>query len=227
MDEKILKLKNEIDLDLDNYVDKEKQSTGGQRRASKGILTQDIYTKIINFAIDESGLDFNLINKKSELSQKIKKTLPHLNLSENFNFKRKFEKFGIGNQVQYDGFLVFDDEIKMLIEYKSFTEVSMLKRVFIDAQIGKKFLRNVKHSLCMLESAFGHNDINISHSAITLIDYLQKTLDVEMNIFILMEGNRNSLEDIGKKEFIKYINIDELRFTIDQFTIFFNSFKKS
>ena len=48
-----------------------------------------------------------------------------------------------------------------------------------------------------------------------------------MNIFILMEGNRNSLEDIGKKEFIKYINIDELRFTIDQFTIFFNSFKKS
>jgi len=227
MEENILKLKNEIDLDLDNYVNKKKEATGGQRRASKGILTRDIYTKIINFAINESGLDFNLINKKTKLSQKIQKTLPHLTLSENFNFKRKFEKLGLGNEVEYDGFLVFDDEIKMLIEYKSYTEVSMLKRVFVDAQIGKKFLPNIKYSLCMLESAFGHNDINISHSAITLIDHLQKTLDVEMNFFILMKGNRKSSEDIGKKEFIKYININELRFTIEQFTIFFNSFKKS
>jgi hypothetical protein len=185
-------------------------------------LINEIHWKTINDLLKK----YDILFYGDIKSHGVVKNRTNRNLNRDIN-NIKFYKLGLGNEVEYDGFLVFDDVIKMLIEYKSYTEVSMLKRVFVDAQIGKKFLPNIKYSLCMLESAFGHNDINISHSAITLIDHLQKTLDVEMNFFILMKGNRKSSEDIGKKEFIKYININELRFTIEQFTIFFNSFKKS
>ena len=46
----------------------------------------------------------------------------------------------------------------MLLEFKSYTEVSMLKRVYLDAKIAKKFIPDVKYYLCMLESAFGTFD---------------------------------------------------------------------
>ena len=64
MEEKILELKKELDSILENYaVDKVLSDTGGSRRASKSILTRDIYKKIINFAIAESGGDFKFFYK--------------------------------------------------------------------------------------------------------------------------------------------------------------------
>ena len=244
MEEKILKLKRELDLILSNYaVDKNEIDSGGKRRAKKGILTRNIYGKIIKLAIEESGLDFKLFYKKSGLPNKIKKQLPYLNLSQNFQFKRRFASLGKGNAVEYDGFLVFEDEIKMLLEFKAYTEVSMLKRVYMDAQIAKSFFPTAKYSLCMLESAFGsfdkldkknankeiayikHNYL-ISHSAITLIDYLQKKLEVEIDLFFLMNGIRDSKRDIGVKKFLKEIDLDELKFVVNSFISFFNSFKK-
>ncbi len=228
MEEKILELKKELDLLLENYaVDKVEKDSGGKRRSSKAILTQDIYGKIINFAISESGLDIELFYKKHELPLQIKAKLPSLKLSKNFNFKKKFEKSGRGNEVEYDGFLIFDNEIKMFLEFKSYTEVSMLKRVYVDAQIAQKFFPDAKYSLCMLESAMGSSNDLISHSAITLIDYLQKSLGVEIDIFFLMKGIRNSSRDIGIKKFMKEIDVDELKFTVVNFITFFNSFKKN
>ena len=59
MDDKISELKKQLDLILENYaVDKVKSDSGGNRRSKKGILTKDIYSKIIQFAIEETGLDF-------------------------------------------------------------------------------------------------------------------------------------------------------------------------
>ena len=63
MEEKILELKKELDSILKNYaVDKVLSDTGGSRRASKSILTRDIYKKIINFAIAESEGDFATVS---------------------------------------------------------------------------------------------------------------------------------------------------------------------
>ena len=245
MDDKISELKKQLDLILENYaVDKVKSDSGGNRRSKKGILTKDIYSKIIQFAIEEIGLDFKFYYKKSRLPKKIQKQLPYLNLSENFEFNRKFDNSGKGNSVNYDGFLIFEGQIKMLLEFKSYTEVSMLKRVYLDAKIAKKFIPDVKYYLCMLESAFGTLDREdkkkaskdtaylkhryfISKSAITLIDYLQKTLNVEVNIFFLMNGIRDSKRDIGIKKFLKKVDLDELKFTVDSFINFFQSFKKN
>ena len=140
MEEKILELKRELDLILSNYaVDQVAKESGGQRRASKGILTRIIYEKIIKFAIKESKVNFKFFYKTSSLPFKIKKGLPYLKLPQDFKFKRKFDKSGKGNEVEYDGFLTFQNEIKMFLEFKSYTEVSMLKRVFVDAFIAKQF----------------------------------------------------------------------------------------
>ena len=50
MDDKISELKKQLDLILENYaVDKVKNDSGGNRRSKKGILTKDIYLKIIQF----------------------------------------------------------------------------------------------------------------------------------------------------------------------------------
>ena len=40
----------------------------------------------------------------------------------------------------------------------------------------------------------------ISHSAITLIDNLERLLGVKIDIFVLMKGTRNSKRDIGIKD---------------------------
>ena len=166
MEEKILELKRELDLILSNYaVDQVAKESGGSRRASKGILTRKIYEKIIKFAINESKVNFKFFYKTSSLPFKIKKELPYLKLPQDFGFKRKFDKSGKGNEVEYDGFLTFQNEIKMFLEFKSYTEVSMLKRVFVDAFIAKQFFPNAKYSLCMLESAMGSPRSLISHSS--------------------------------------------------------------
>jgi len=228
MEEKILELKRELDLILTDYsVDKVGSDTGGKRRASKGILTRNIYSKIINFVIKETGLNFKLYYKKSNLPFKIKKKLPYLNLSNNFKFQRKFDRLGKGNEVEYDGFITFKDKIIMLLEFKSYTEVSMLKRVFVDAMIARQFFPDIKYSLCMLESAMGSQKNLISHSAITLIDNLERSLGVKIDIFVLMKGTRNSKRDIGIKKYMKEIDLDELKFTVNSFVIFFQSFKEN
>jgi len=228
MEEKILELKRELDLILSNYaVDQVAKESGGRRRASKGILTRLIYEKIIKFAINESKVNFKFFYKTSSLPFKIKKDLPYLKLPQDFKFKRKFDKSGKGNEVEYDGFLTFQNEIKMFLEFKSYTEVSMLKRVFVDAFIAKQFFPNAKYSLCMLESAMGSPRSLISHSAITLIDYLQRSLRVKIDIFFLMLGVRNSKRDIGLKKFLKLTDLHELKITVNSFITFFHSFNKS
>ena len=103
----------------------------------------------------------------------------------------------------------------------------MLKRVFVDAFIAKQFFPNAKYSLCMLESAMGSPRSLISHSAITLIDYLQRSLRVKIDIFFLMLGVRNSKRDIGLKKFLKLTDLHELKITVNSFITFFHSFNKS
>lgn len=228
MEEKILKLKRELDLILSNYaVDQVVKESGGQRRASKGILTRKIYEKIIRYAIHESKVNFKFFYRTSSLPLNVKKKLPYLKLSQDSKFKIKFDKFGKGNEVEYDGFLTFEDEIKMFLEFKSYTEVSMLKRVFVDAFIAKQFFPNAEYSLCMLESAMGSQRSLISHSAITLIDYLQRSFGVKIEIFFLMLGVRNSKRDIGIKKFLKPTDLDELKITVNSFVAFFQSFNKN
>ena len=227
MEEKILELKKELDSILKNYaVDKVLSDTGGSRRASKSILTRNIYKKIINFAIAESEGDFKFFYKKSDLPAKLKKKLPILKLSKDFKYKRNYSVSGKGNEVEYDGFITSKNEIIMLLEFKSYTEVSMLKRVFIDCQIANQFLPNIKYSLCMLESAMGSEGHSISHSAITLIDHLERSLGVKIDIFLLMKGTRDSVRDIGIRKYMKKIDLKELKFTVNSFFTFFNSFKK-
>ena len=132
----------------------------------------------------------------------------------------------------------------MLLEFKSYTEVSMLKRVFMDAEIAKKFFPDASYSLCMLESALGSSDKNdkkkanqeiayenhkflISYSAITLIEYLETKLDVKVDMLFLMNGIRDSKRDIGKKKYLKKIDLKELKFTVNYFTTFFKAYKKN
>ena len=79
----------------------------------------------------------------------------------------------------------------------------------------------------MLESAMGSQKNLISHSAITLIDNLERSLGVKIDIFVLMKGTRNSKRDIGIKKYMKEIDLDELKFTVNSFVIFFQSFKKN
>ena len=142
-------LKDKLDITLSGNI----QSTGGKKRAAKANLTKDIFSKIINYCIKETSSNYKLINKESELPTEIKKQLPKLLVSEEYKKLKKveFKQHQINEKgVDHDAFIIEKDELKMLIEYKSYTETSMLRRVLFDAWIAKDYGLEAKYCLCLL-----------------------------------------------------------------------------
>ena len=125
-----------------------------------------------------------------------------------------------------------EDSIKLKIEMVA-SKLNLVSREEFEVQ--KKIIEKLRKTLNKLNNkkkvskdiAYQKHRYFISKSAITLIDYLQKTLDVEVNIFFLMNGIRDSERDIGIKKFFKKVDLDELKFTVDSFINFFQSFKKN
>tara|TARA_Y100000310_G_C20600028_1_gene772523 strand:+ start:1148 stop:1453 length:306 start_codon:yes stop_codon:yes gene_type:complete len=90
LEEKIKKLKTEIDLLLSgvgqkirNIKSKSNRASGGIKRQTKGDLVENIYSKIIKFSINETKSKYTLINKIGALPEKIEK-IPRLQVSQKY-----------------------------------------------------------------------------------------------------------------------------------------------
>mgnify|MGYP001237056295 CR=1 FL=1 len=219
-------LKDELDQTLSGNI----QSSGGKKRAAKANLTKDVFSKIINYCIKETSSNYKLINKESELPTEIKKRLPKLLVSEEYKKHKKveFKQHQINEKgVDYDAFIIEKDELKMLIEYKSYTETSMLRRVLFDAWIAKDYGLEAKYCLCMLETSMGFkkrgekkSELDLSYQSHAFRDFMIKHHDVDIDILILLDGQRKSQEDIAEEKYRKKIPIEKLKFIVNYFKEF-------
>ena len=219
-------LKDKLDITLSGNI----QSTGGKKRAAKANLTKDIFSKIINYCIKETSSNYKLINKESELPTEIKKQLPKLLVSEEYKKLKKveFKQHQINERgVDHDAFIIEKDELKMLIEYKSYTETSMLRRVLFDAWIAKDYGLEAKYCLCMLETSMGLKkrgekklELDLSYQSHAFRDFMIKHHNVDIDILVLLDGQRKSQEDIAEAKYRKKIPIEKLKFIVNYFKEF-------
>ena len=195
---------NQIILNAEKKVDVIKKTTsrasGGIKRMAKGDLVEEIYSRIIKFCLNEKKSNLKLINLK------------------NLKFTKK--ELATGYEDKFDGFILDNQDIKFVLEYKAYSENTMLKRCLVDASIAQKFDKNINYCLCLLQSHLYQNERLIGYNAHSLMDFFYQKFRVNVDILILVKEPRVVNEDIIKKKY--QINYELLKNTVNYFL---NNFK--
>ena len=117
---------NKIIQSADQNVNKIKQETlrtsGGIKRMAKGNLVEEIYSKVIEFCLNEKKSKLKLINKMGNLPKNTKK-IPVLKVSKDYtnlkNLKFTENEMSKGYEDKFDGFIIENNKIKVVLEYKA------------------------------------------------------------------------------------------------------------
>ena len=211
MEKKIKNLQNELNqiiLSAENKVDLIKKRTsrasGGVKRMAKGDLVEEIYSRIIKFCLDEKKSKLKLINKMGNLPKNVNK-VPILKVSQNYinlkNLKFTDKELATGYEDKFDGFIIDNQDIKFVLEYKAYSENTMLKRCLVDASIAQIFDKNINYCLCLLQSHLYQNQRLIGYNAHSLMDFFYQKFKVNVDILILVKEPRVVNEDIIKKKY--------------------------
>ena len=213
---------NEIILNAEKKVDVIKKTTsrasGGIKRMAKGDLVEEIYSRIIKFCLNEKKSNLKLINKMGNLPKNVKK-VPILKVSQNYinlknlNFSKK--ELAKGYEDKFDGFILDNQDIKFVLEYKAFSENTMLKRCLVDASIAQIFDKNINYCLCLLQSHLYQNERLIGYNAHSLMDFFYQKFKVNVDILVLVKEPRVVNEDILKKKY--QINYELLENAVNYF----------
>ena len=218
---------NQIILNAEKKVDVIKKTTsrasGGIKRMAKGDLVEEIYSRIIKFCLNEKKSNLKLINKMGNLPKNVKK-VPILKVSQNYinlkNLKFTKKELVTGYEDKFDGFILDNQDIKFVLEYKAYSENTMLKRCLVDASIAQIFDKNINYCLCLLQSHLYQNERLIGYNAHSLMDFFYQKFRVNVDILILVKEPRVVNEDIIKKKY--QINYELLKNAVNYFL---NNFK--
>tara|TARA_Y100000996_G_C22491431_1_gene630365 strand:- start:152 stop:847 length:696 start_codon:yes stop_codon:yes gene_type:complete len=218
---------NQIILNAEKKVDVIKKTTsrasGGIKRMAKGDLVEEIYSRIIKFCLNEKKSNLKLINKMGNLPKNVKK-VPILKVSQNYinlkNLKFTKKELATGYEDKFDGFILDNQDIKFVLEYKAYSENTMLKRCLVDASIAQIFDKNINYCLCLLQSHLYQNERLIGYNAHSLMDFFYQKFRVNVDILILVKEPRVVNEDIIKKKY--QINYELLKNAVNYFL---NNFK--
>ena len=211
MEKKIKNLQNELNqiiLNAENKVDLIKKTSsrasGGIKRMAKGDLVEEIFSRIIKFCLNEKKSKLELINKMGNLPKNVKK-IPKLKVSQNYinlkNLKFTNKELATGYEDKFDGFIIDNQDIKFVLEYKAYSENTMLKRCLVDASIAQIFDKNINYCLCLLQSHLNQNERLIGYNAHSLMDFFYQKFKVNVDILILVKEPRVVNEDIIKKKY--------------------------
>ena len=213
---------NEIILNAEKKVDVIKKTTsrasGGIKRMAKGDLVEEIYSRIIKFCLNEKKSNLKLINKMGNLPKNVKK-VPILKVSQNYinlkNLKFTNKELATGYEDKFDGFILDNQDIKFVLEYKAYSENTMLKRCLVDASIAQTFDKNINYCLCLLQSHLYQNERLIGYNAHSLMDFFYQKFKVNVDILVLVKEPRVVNEDILKKKY--QINYELLENAVNYF----------
>ena len=213
---------NQIILNAEKKVDVIKKTTsrasGGIKRMAKGDLVEEIYSRIIKFCLNEKKSNLKLINKMGNLPKNVKK-VPILKVSQNYinlkNLKFTKKELATGYEDKFDGFILDNQDIKFVLEYKAYSENTMLKRCLVDASIAQTFDKNINYCLCLLQSHLYQNERLIGYNAHSLMDFFYQKFKVNVDILVLVKEPRVVNEDILKKKY--QINYELLENAVNYF----------
>ena len=213
---------NQIILNAEKKVDiikkKTSRASGGIKRMAKGDLVEEIYSRIIKFCLNEKKSNLKLINKMGNLPKNVKK-VPILKVSQNYinlkNLKFTKKELATGYEDKFDGFILDNQDIKFVLEYKAYSENTMLKRCLVDASIAQIFDKNINYCLCLLQSHLYQNERLIGYNAHSLMDFFYQKFRVNVDILILVKEPRVVNEDIIKKKY--QINYELLKNAVNYF----------
>ncbi|MHA1253382.1 MAG: restriction endonuclease [Candidatus Helarchaeota archaeon] len=187
---------------------------GGIIRAGKGKLVESIAEQLVRIAWQDLGRnenELNFVNHTIKIPIN-KQYLKQIKSPE----VRKYIKKNISimyYRIKPDVQVCLNNEFKLSIECKAYTENAMLKRILVDCTLIKQVYQNVKFILLQLESQLGGDYSQIfkeiqygSPSTHTLLSYF----DIDLNIITLLEGERKIDQPIHKQEFFKPLKIESL-----------------
>ena len=208
---------------VDTIKKKTSRASGGIKRMAKGDLVEEIYSRIIKFCLNEKKSKLKLINKMGNLPKNVKK-IPVLKVSKDYanlkNLKFTKKELTTGYEDKFDGFILNNQDIKIVLEYKAYSENTMLKRCLVDASIAQIFDKNIKYCLCLLQSHLYQNERLVGYNAHSLMDFFYQKFKVNVDILILVKEPRVVNEDIIKKKY--QINYELLKNAVNYFL---NNFK--
>jgi len=228
-DEKIIKLKEKIDSilsSLETNVSKTKSKTnrksGGIKRGIKGSTVRKIYSLIINHAIEETKSKYKLVMYK-DLPKEIKKfnilKVPK-KYEDKYNLNFSDEEKSKGYECQYDGYIVFENKLVMLVEYKAYFENAMIKRCLMDATFAQLVDKKIIYCLCALETQVLQDGREIGYNSHSLRNFFYEKFKTEIEVLFLLDEARIIGRDITEKENVKEVNIDKLKKAVNYFIDF-------
>lgn len=184
---------------------------GGIIRAGKGKLVESIGKELIRISWEELGRDIKRLRFSSEI---VKVPINKIYL-ERIKSKevRDYIKENIKDfyyPLKSDIHLFVDNEFKLVVECKAYTENAMLKRILVDFTLLKHVYPHLKFLLLQLESQLGGDYSSISKkvkygspSTHTLLSYF----DIDLNILTLLEGEREVDKPIHNINYFKPLKI--------------------
>ena len=219
LDSIVIKLEERINNRILKMNQNYNMKTSGEKRTSKGNYVVDMYSYIIDEAIKNTNSDLKFYTSETSLPEKEKIRLPKIDMSEEYiiNNNLKLEDKNDGYKCSYDGFLLSKNKIEIFFEFKAFVDNTMWRRCLFDASMIKQLYPEESiYCLCMLESQIGNTkngevirEIGINNHSLTF--YMENlNLLPQMEIFILLDGQRKINKDIADPKFTKKVNIQKV-----------------
>lgn len=192
---------------------------GGIIRAGKGKLVESIGKELIRIAWEELGRNIKRLKFSSEI---VKVPINKIYLKRIKSKEvRDYIKENIKDfyyPLKSDIHLFVDNEFKLVVECKAYTENAMLKRILVDFTLLKHIYPYLKFLLFQLESQLGGDYSSISKkvkygspSTHTLLSYF----DIDLNILTLLEGEREVDKPIHNINYFKPLKIEVLMEAVD------------
>jgi hypothetical protein len=227
MNEKILAelnwLINEYEETIDNLERRARETRtrayGGLIRAEKGRLVEKIAKKLIELAWEDLGNDpARLSYKQQRVKVPLREDYLERIKSEEIRdyIKKNIKKFYY--PLKTDIHLYIDDEFRVAVECKAYTENAMLKRILVDFTLLKQVFPRISFVLFQLESQLGGDystpkPLFGSPSTHTLLSYF----DIDLHIITLLEGERRVDKPIHKMEYRKPLHLERLQSALNIF----------
>lgn len=168
------------------------ENYGGYLRGHNGCLVENIAIMFLTSICEELELKDVTIDSKKE---------------------RLYDKDGNYYDFSIDIQLKYKDKIFIVIEAKTYCEISMFKRVLFDREIAKRHQGVEKAFLLQLEDAMGNEGVGSKIKYSPTVKFLLNE-GYDINILTLLEGQRRSSRPISKPEFFKELKpevLDDIR----------------
>lgn len=187
---------------------------GGIVRAGKGKLVESVAEQLVRIAwkdlgMNESRLSFSHHTIKIPINREYINKIKSSEVQEYIRANINSMYYRIKPDVQ----VYIDNNFKISIECKAYTENAMLKRILADCTLIHHVFPNVKFLLLQLESQLGGDYSDVfkeihfgSPSTHTLLSYF----DIDLNIITLLEGERKVDQPIHNPEFFKPLRMQAL-----------------